>query len=133
MGAVKHWRLELPARLAAVGIGFLFLNFYSRSGAPWNGPIICPFRLLTGHPCPFCGTTRAVASFSLGNFREAWSQNAFGLVFVGLSLIIFIQPNVGNRISEILEDIRNRTSKTSFVVIIITAMSVLWIWNLTRW
>jgi hypothetical protein len=35
---------------------------------PW---IVCPFRLLTGLPCPMCGMTRAVASLLRGNWQDA--------------------------------------------------------------
>jgi hypothetical protein len=33
---------------------------------------ICPFRNLTGWPCPLCGMTRAYAAASRGNWHLAW-------------------------------------------------------------
>ena len=39
-----------------------------RQSAGW---IICPFRLLTGLPCPMCGMTRGVASLLRGRWQEA--------------------------------------------------------------
>ena len=33
--------------------------------------IFCPFRLLTGLPCPMCGMTRAIASLLRGRWSDA--------------------------------------------------------------
>jgi len=53
---------------------------------PWK----CPFRLLTGHPCPGCGMTDALRFFLKGAWREAFWANphVFPLVafILGLSL-----------------------------------------------
>lgn len=43
-----------------------------------NGPIICPVRLLTGIPCPACGTTRSIGCLLLGNFNDALKLNPVG-------------------------------------------------------
>ncbi len=45
-----------------------------------NGPIICPIRLATGYPCPFCGTTRAICALSQGHLRSSLLYNPFGLI-----------------------------------------------------
>jgi len=36
---------------------------------------VCPFKLLTGLPCPGCGATRAALSLLSGHVREAWGFN----------------------------------------------------------
>ena len=54
---------------------------------PANPPpiILCPFRLLTGYPCPFCGMTRGISSILRGRFREALEFHFFApVVFVGI-------------------------------------------------
>jgi len=39
------------------------------------GFVLCPFRALTGLPCPGCGMTRAFCALSSGRFDEALSWN----------------------------------------------------------
>ena len=43
-----------------------------------SGPVICPFRLLTGLLCPGCGLTRSFVAAGHGELREAFRQHAFG-------------------------------------------------------
>jgi hypothetical protein len=45
-----------------------------------NGPVVCPFRLATGLPCPGCGLTRAWVFLAHGRLRDAISANPFGLL-----------------------------------------------------
>lgn len=40
-----------------------------------SGVIRCPFAALTHHPCPGCGSTRAVLAFASFHFREAFRLN----------------------------------------------------------
>lgn len=35
-------------------------------------PVLCPFRALTGFPCPTCGASRALAVLADGRFGEAF-------------------------------------------------------------
>ena len=45
----------------------------------------CAFKLTTGHPCPACGTTRAIVLILEGRFYEAVALNPLGfLSFTGL-------------------------------------------------
>jgi hypothetical protein len=38
-----------------------------------RGPIVCPFRMLTGHRCPLCGLTRATRALTRGELRNSVS------------------------------------------------------------
>ena len=55
---------------------------------------ICPFRVVTGKPCPLCGLTRAFAHASHGDWALAqsshplWSIAFAAVVTLGLALII---------------------------------------------
>ncbi len=40
----------------------------------------CPFRLLTGRPCPACGLTGSVSAMLRGRFRRAVSLHRLGPV-----------------------------------------------------
>jgi hypothetical protein len=45
-----------------------------------HGPVLCPFRLLTGLPCPGCGLTRSWVHLMHGQLSAATAANPFGLV-----------------------------------------------------
>src|SRR3954453_19408279 len=48
-----------------------------------NGPVWCPFRHITGHPCPTCGLTRSGVAFLHGDFGASFHAHPFGpLLFV---------------------------------------------------
>jgi uncharacterized protein DUF2752 len=45
-----------------------------------SGPVICPFRLATGLPCPGCGLTRSWVFIAHGELGAAVRANPFGFV-----------------------------------------------------
>lgn len=47
------------------------------------GPIVCPFRLATGLPCPACGSTRAWVLAVHGDVAGAAAQNTWALALLG--------------------------------------------------
>ena len=53
---------------------------------------LCPFRILTGLPCPGCGLTHAFCEISHGHFEMAWQANPFGFLFYGLAIIFLAWP-----------------------------------------
>lgn len=71
--------LWLAAAASAVALRPLWL-----AAAPLLGP--CPFRSLTGIPCPTCGTTRAAAAMLNADLPGAFAANPLaamaGLLFV---------------------------------------------------
>ncbi|MCF8610934.1 DUF2752 domain-containing protein [Gordonia sp. HY285] len=52
-----------------------------------DGPVICPFRRLTGLPCPGCGLTRAFVYTMHGDLPSAFAAHAFGPVVVALAVL----------------------------------------------
>jgi len=58
----QHWRVR-----------WLFVAYALFAAiTPVNrGPVLCPFRRLTGHRCPLCGMTRATHALSRGRFSES--------------------------------------------------------------
>lgn len=57
-----------------------------------NGPVLCPFRLVTGLPCPGCGLTRSWVAIGHGDLHGAFAYNAFGplsMAFVA-SLVVLV-------------------------------------------
>lgn len=43
------------------------------------GAVLCPFRTLTGHDCPGCGSTRAIAALAKGDIAGAVNYNALAV------------------------------------------------------
>lgn len=54
-----------------------------------DGPVLCPFRLLTGLPCPGCGLTRSWVYLAHGQWSDAWLANPFGIVSM-LGVLAFV-------------------------------------------
>lgn len=46
----------------------------------------CPYRILTGLPCPGCGMTRSVVCFALGQFSRGWQYSPLGIFWLLLAL-----------------------------------------------
>ncbi|WP_183094067.1 DUF2752 domain-containing protein [Nocardioides stalactiti] len=63
--------------VVAIGTSFLLSPDHIE-----DGPVICPFRALTGLPCPGCGLTRSWVYAAHGWWRESFASNPFGLVVV---------------------------------------------------
>lgn len=121
------------SRFAALALTVVIVRFYAESGRPWTGPILCVFRSATGQPCPFCGTTRSVASASLGNFDQALSENAMGLTFTLGMAAIFVSPKLGKSIAAKFEQLRTRLGSTRFVLLVTFLFALTWVWNFSRW
>ncbi len=51
-------------------------------GASHEGPVICPFRAVTGFPCPTCGLTRTTGALLHGRIGEAVRTNPFDAFFL---------------------------------------------------
>jgi hypothetical protein len=43
-----------------------------------SGPVLCPFRRLTGVPCPGCGMTRSFVAVAHGDLGTAFAFNRLG-------------------------------------------------------
>ncbi len=48
--------------------------------------VFCPFKRVTGLPCPGCGMTRAFWEMAGGNLKKALAFNPFSVVLLGLAL-----------------------------------------------
>src|SRR5690606_26423686 len=70
---------ELVAASGVVAVGAAF--FFSPDHIE-DGPVICPFRRLTGLPCPGCGLTRSWVYAAHGWWRESFLAHPFGLVLL---------------------------------------------------
>jgi len=44
----------------------------------YSSPLFCPFKALTGIPCPGCGLTRSFTAMALGDLSSALDYHLFG-------------------------------------------------------
>ena len=67
--------------------GAAFLIYYIVVKAVFHA--FCPLLILTGLPCPGCGTTRALIYIFRGQFGRAWQLNpcAFLMVLLGVYFV----------------------------------------------
>lgn len=51
------------------------------------GPDLCPFRRMTGLPCPACGLTRSWVACAHGDLSAAFGYNLFGPLFMLVAVV----------------------------------------------
>jgi hypothetical protein len=66
--------------LAAVAAAALSIAAVASPDTIEDGPVLCPFRLMTGLPCPGCGLTRSWVYLVHGQWGDAFGANPFGFV-----------------------------------------------------
>ena len=47
-----------------------------------EGPVACPFRVVTGHPCPTCGLMRVTHYLMRADVSRAFAVNPFDTIFL---------------------------------------------------
>ena len=98
-----------------------------------DGPILCPFKLATGHPCPFCGTTRSFGALVQGDFFGSLAYNPSGLLLSTGLLFWVVSPErfraLRNRVSNIGRRLTSPTKWMLFALLLVLA----WGYALARW
>lgn len=74
------------AGVCAASLGAASIGFASEE-VP-SGPILCPFRLATGIPCPFCGLTRSVFAAGQGLWTGSLEHNVLGPLVLVLAAVL---------------------------------------------
>lgn len=81
--AAERTALGRDFAIAGTALGCLGAALVVPAGTVEDGPVVCPFRLATGLPCPGCGLARSWSAFAQGDPGEAFASHAFGpLLFV---------------------------------------------------
>lgn len=99
---------------------------------------VCPVKMVTGYPCPSCGSTRAIHLFFEGRFTDAMMLNPLGiaslflLVFIVALLVIDVlaKKDFYYQSYERLGKLLKEQHKLSAVLIVLVIAN--WIWNLYK-
>lgn len=51
-------------------------------------PVLCPFRICTGHACPGCGLTRSIGALLRGDLDLSFRYHPLGLVLAVQVIVI---------------------------------------------
>lgn len=120
----------MPVLLAAAGLGLAAL-LRTRDPHVSGSYGFCPFRSLTGLPCPGCGGLRAVNDLTRGDVVAAASSNAMTLLLVaavfGLWVVWVVRRAAGDS-----EAVLVRVS-TRAALAVLAAFAVFGVLRVTPW
>lgn len=97
-GVRRGWRLTETEFVGFGGLGALVVARMLPADHIEDGPVVCPFRLLTGLPCPGCGLTRSWVCLLHGEWQHAVAANAFGPAAV-LGVLLLVVVSVRARVA----------------------------------
>jgi len=84
---------------------------------PAHPPLVCPLRMATGIPCPFCGLTRACIAAAHGHLGTSLAFNPAGVVIVIAAIAALVRPQWLTRLR-------------GPAWAVIAALGALWVWNI---
>lgn len=105
--------------LSSLSIGGVNLPFYS----------LCPFRIVTGFNCPFCGMTRSFIYISHLNFKAAWAMNPAGFAVYALFLFEAAVRGILILKNELLFSAFFKKAEKVAIIFCIISVSVQFFWQ----
>lgn len=114
--------------LSAIGAAVLVVQNHQRIPFP-----LCPFKLLTGLPCPGCGGIRAANALLHGNILGAIYTNPLSCVVIlciAILPLLYLYDNIAGKhlTRSLLMRTWNRWTTLTFAIVIISN----WIWNIYK-
>jgi hypothetical protein len=97
-----------------------------------NGPVVCPFRLVTGINCPACGTTRAIGALSQGQVTQSFNLNPLGILLTFTGLLFMMNPKFITTNYQRMSARLNKFHPSATKAILICAYIALWAWDFWR-
>ena len=114
-------KIPTMEREGALLIGFGCLPFAAGAVFPASGPDFlpaCPFRAMTGLPCPTCGATRAFTHVARGdaafvNYNAFWVLVAVAMIVAGVAVAIKRRP--------IMDDLTRTPARAAVTLVMLGA------------
>ena len=120
------FQIPRAAVLAGALLAILGVSAASLSGIE-NGPVACPFRVVTGLPCLTCGLTRATHWLVRGDVARAMTTNPFDTLFLLIVVPAFAGMWVANRVGGLAVRIATtRTERRALVVVLAVLLLANW-------
>lgn len=63
----------------------------NNSGNLDNEQSLCPFKMLTGFPCPGCGITKSIVYFYEGDIYKSLLHHLFGPIFILFCVLVLFK------------------------------------------
>ncbi|MBD0020553.1 DUF2752 domain-containing protein [Gordonia pseudamarae] len=87
-------RVATAEWVAAAGVAALGVAAVVSPAHIEDGPILCPFRMMTGLSCPGCGLTRSWVYAVHGDWAAAFGANVFGPLLIAAVVILAVVAGV---------------------------------------
>ena len=124
------FQIPRAAVLAGALLAILGVSAASLSGIE-SGPVACPFRVVTGLPCPTCGLTRTTHWLMRGDILRALATNPFDTIFLLLVVPAFAGMWVANRMGGFAVRISTtRTERRALVAGVSVLLLANWVYVL---
>jgi len=118
--------------LFAIIVGYIYLIIKGVPDGEEHAPV-CLIKIVTGYPCPSCGTTRASMFFVHGYFKESILMNPLGALTVIASIITFTWVTIDLiKRQETFFPFVNRKMPSWFIILAILFTIANEIWNLYK-
>jgi hypothetical protein len=115
------------ARCVLLGLTTMFVVAALWHPADELRVILCPFRALTGHPCPGCGMTRAFCALMHGELWRAIKLNPFSPLLFLAALIAWAKAAAAVFRAERLRSILDRSPRpNAFATSALLALVLAW-------
>lgn len=121
-------RCLIPRKIALIAAGIFLsiaiLHVTGISSADRIGgaiPLFCPFKALTGIPCPGCGMTRAILSITKGDFHRAFGYNPFSFFLLFMVVVSVVPGKQAEKLPTIAPVVMNY-----FFIVVLVAILLYW-------
>lgn len=112
---------------------WLLLDYFSLFGVT-----VCPVKLVTGYPCPSCGTTRSINALLHGHIEEAFMINPFGIIssciVLGVLGLLFLdlitKKDYYYKTFRNVEKFLQNHKIFSLVLVLLVVLN--WAWNISK-